>query len=183
MKIFKATMIALVIFGLFSSYAWSQDMAEEKTMANISGRLGIGYNYGWIDEKDNNNLGNIDLDLTHSINLTYGFTKMIALSIEGTYASNYDYDNEWYMAFADLQLRFPKEKWVPYIFAGIGSQNKHGDKMFDRQSFTARAGLGVEYFLNKSWSLNLDGFWMPDIGDDTFEGWQVRGGVKYYFGS
>ncbi len=112
----------------------------------------------------------------------YGISPFVAVGFEGAYATDEDNDRDLSSLFALVQLRAPMGAFVPYISAGLGLENRSTNELFEEadDSVAARLGPGVEFFLSRNWALNVAA--LRTFGDkESFDHWQYRGGVKYYF--
>lgn len=169
-------LITAFAFGI-NGPALAQDN-EIREIADIKGLWGAGYRFGWVDER-----GGPDIDQQHSLNLTYGLTKYLAIQFEGAIGTNNAYETELYSLFADLQFRAPMDRLAPYIFGGFGGQDPDaGDifKDFD-DNYLWRAGAGLEFFIGPGMAINAEGLRTIKGGGDSFESWQARLGLKFYF--
>ena len=170
----------LVSILIFSFMVIKPVLAQVEEVSDVTGRFGIGYRFGWVEEEDNV-LNREEIEWGHSINLIYGVHEYAALQLEGGYAIDNDVDEELYSLYIDLILKKPIQQYVPYGFLGLGFQSYDSGDLFETDdTFSGRIGGGLEYFLDKSLAINAEALYFEG-GNETFDGWQVRGGIRFYF--
>ncbi|MEW5895886.1 MAG: porin family protein [Candidatus Omnitrophota bacterium] len=178
----KKIIIAAISFLMLAGFSSLSIAQETENESDITNRFGVGYRFGWMDDDDDTSTIVPDVDQKHSALLIYGLSPYTALQLEGSYATNWDFDTEFYSLFADLQLRMPMEEMAAYIFGGVGLQNQDFDDIFDSEDSMAwRAGIGAEYFMTEQTAVNAEGIYNFDDGDATFNSWELRLGLSYYF--
>ncbi|MFH0924562.1 MAG: outer membrane beta-barrel protein [bacterium] len=189
MRKFFLVVLAVILSSMLITSASAQEMKSSKEISDITGRVGIGYNLGWVKEhREEDEIGRRrDIDLNHSLNVTYGIDKRFALRLEGGYGhgdgKRDSEDEELYSLYGDVVLREGIDRVVPYAFLGAGFQNYNtGDLFKGDKSFSGRAGVGLEYFVSQDVVINGEGLYFEG-GNDTLDGWQVRGGIKFYLPS
>ena len=173
--------IGVVLVAAVSSVSWAQQRVNVQE-SDISQRLGFGYRFGNFKDKDTGERPTVDVDQKHSLLMIYGITPYTAIQLEGAFGTDWNFDTEFYSVFADLQLRLPMEEFAGYIFGGAGFQNDRARSLFVvDDSLVWRAGVGAEYFMTEQTALNLEGIYNFDDGDDTYDSWEIRAGLTYYF--
>lgn len=152
--------------GLDFAYVRPED-ADYKESTNLLGRASLGYGLG------NNK----------ALELEAGVFRL---------KSKQESKTTVYTLLTNLELRSDKfGKFVPYLLGGIGAaffsyDDLHPTEQKDKTWSPAwKAGVGMEYFLNKYWAVNLEGahFYANTGGKTHLDvyGRQYSLGMKYYF--
>lgn len=160
------------------------------------GRVDLGFNVSAAL-----NDGDVDDTAYFGLNASYGIMPWLALGVSGGWQEG-DLDNTQFPGdvgianvMADIILRHqtPDSPYVPYAVLGLGGvgayldqENQNDD---DDTTFGIKLGLGVDYFINDNWALNLEGAYViadNDLRNDrnVVDGTDYAtfgGGAKYVF--
>ena len=186
-RIVSLGVMALAVMGLAGSAFAAPDRV---------GRVALGFNVSAAI-----NEGDVDNSAYFGLNASYGLMPWLALGISGGWEEG-DIDNAQFPGevgianvMADVILRYQTQDspYVPYAVLGLGgvgsylAQDNQNDD--DDTTFGIKLGLGVDYFINDNWILNLEGAYFIADNDlrnatTTVDGTDhatLGGGVKYAF--
>ncbi|MFA5038328.1 MAG: hypothetical protein WC732_01460 [Candidatus Omnitrophota bacterium] len=163
--------IAVLLIFAVVHLTWPSELSD------IASRKGMGYRLAWVTGKDEDK----DADWEHNLNFTFGLSRYIAAQVEGGLGTDYEGGADSYTLSADVQFRAPIENTAPYVFAGGGVHSSTFDETFNiKDTCFGRVGAGFEYFFSRTIAGNTEGLFTIKGGDDTFNGWQLRMGIKFY---
>jgi outer membrane protein len=167
----KLTLLTLIV-SLFSLTLFAQEPDETDTKDDFK-RWQVRFRGLFVSPFESDNLPGAEVDVsataTPEVDFTYFFTKNIAaeLILATTYhevdLGSTSLGGVWLLPpTLTLQYHFPMEQWKPYVGAGVNytifyeeSNGDIADMDYD-DSFGFAFQLGVDYFLNDKWFLNLD---------------------------
>lgn len=130
---------------------------------------------------------------------SHGMNPWWALGIEaGWQESDFDTNNDndlsMVTVFGDIIGRINPENSpvVPYGVLGLGVLHAYTDTNSnddDETAFAAKFGLGVDWFLDRNWILNVEGAYIATGADirngtantENLDHWRFGGGLKYAF--
>lgn len=180
----KKTVVLLVFFMCiaFVDFGFCED---------IEGRWAVGLGGSYVQPED----AEYEDEPTYlgKATLGYGVGDNLAVELEfDTFRLKSTYDSKVRVSTAliNLELRTKFWKVYPYAIGGIGWSFFSFDDITSDETkgessgYAHKAGVGIEYFLNKDWAINYElVHFYADTGKTNLEvyNWQHSIGVKYYF--
>ncbi len=169
-----------MVIGILCAFVAPGVKAED-----LTGRCGIGVDagaaipVGGAFVRDNGDVGPAaGVFLRHGFSSHWG----AALGYENlSFDNNLKVDN---VLLSGIYSFMPEKRWTPTALVGAGLGAGIGNRDFN--DFAAKAGLGVDYFLNSDWSVGLQAVYhfVSETGDATRVAHAIVPGANltYYFG-
>ena len=183
-------------------------------MSDRAGKVDVGFEIGGLLADS----GSLDDGAYFGGSVAYGVNDWFALGVEGGYedagtnfvigSTTHDAKISRIPLFVDLIFRcnrFTDSNFIPYGVVGLGAlfTDVHGFgtltsanlKLDVDNSFAAKFGLGVDWFINDRWILNFEASYVWASGDANVKNlsngetvdsanmdyWMIGGGAKYLF--